>query len=490
MNALGRPRPVRIRRRILMAVTCICILVPSSARTGLRDVDLRSAADTRISHAPRVGSAGDVNGDGKSDVIVGECGFNERAGWSKVLFGPFGKGNFDAHEMPGFAIEGWSPNQNACSVGGAGDVNGDGLDDVLVGAYNADNNAREDSGTVYVVFGKNDSTTVHLSTFDAGSQGSQGFRIDGSRTFSLTGYLEQFGPAGDVNRDGYADLIIGAVFAGSAYVVFGQPVPANVDLLTFETDTQGPRGFRIDFPTPDRSLGLSVAGAGDVNADGLDDLILGVIPKILADRGQAHVVFGKSDPMPIDVRNLGNAGFSMRGLHDSDMAGYAVSSGGNVNGDSYDDVIIGVPKRYVGCCEGLAIVVFGKADSDLVRLRKLDGGGYRIRGIVNDAAGTDVANGGDINGDGLSDQLVGAPHATYKRRPSAGAVYVVFGSEGSQRVRVDRLGERGFRLLGARRDNDTGWYVAGPQDLDDDSTYDLLFSAHYRGLTYIVSGNY
>jgi hypothetical protein len=453
----------------------------------LRTIDLRDESHAVLSNAPISDAAGDVNGDGQDDVVTGYCGANNVTGWSKVLFGPLERGAHDVREIAGFRIEGWSEEQWACKVAAAGDVNGDGLDDVLVGAYKSDNNAREDSGTVYVIFGKEDSEPVHLKDFDEGRQGMQGFRIDGPWSHSLTGYDIDFGRAGDVNNDGYADVIVGAVSAGSAYVVFGQPAPVNVDLLIFETGSQGPRGFRIDFRAPDRSTGLSVSGAGDTNGDGLDDVIVGLIPRVNARRGQAHVVFGKTDPLPVDLRDLGEQGFSIRGVHQADDAGHAVSAAGDVNDDGLDDVLISAPKINISCCPGAAYIVFGRRTNDFVRLKAIRGDGYKIKGEINDGAGLDVANAGDLNGDGLPDQIVGSMSAT-PIRPLTGAVYVVFGKRRPGVISVAKSA-RGYRIIGARKEDDIG-YVGGPGDYNGDGANDILFSTPYRGKTYIVFGGF
>ena len=182
-------------------------------------------------------------------------------------------------------------------VAGAGDVNNDGFDDVIIGAPRADNNALTDSGSSYVVYG----SASRATPVDLGNLGSAGFRIDGAATSDQSG-LSVAG-AGDVNNDGFADVIVGAPYAdnnsrsnsGSSYVVYGSATPTTpVDL-----NNLGSAGFRIDGAAGDYS-GFSVAGAGDVNNDGGADVIIGAPSAGNNSRsksGSSYVVYGEA-PAP------------------------------------------------------------------------------------------------------------------------------------------------------------------------------------------------
>ncbi|AFZ51399.1 Ig-like domain-containing protein [Dactylococcopsis salina] len=194
----------------------------------------------------------------------------------------------------GFTLNGVDEDDDSGeSVSSAGDVNGDGIDDLIIGADGADPNG-DDSGESYVVFGDSSGfpATVELSSLD----GSNGFTLNGVDEDDFSGW--SVSSAGDVNGDGIADLIIGAVFAdpngddsGESYVVFGDSsgFPATVELSSLN----GGNGFTLNGVDELDFSGGSVSGAGDVNGDGVDDLIIGASFAGF-NSGESYVVFGRA----------------------------------------------------------------------------------------------------------------------------------------------------------------------------------------------------
>lgn len=242
-----------------------------------------------------VSAAGDVNGDGVDDVIIG----SESADVSYVLFGSTGtlQGQFfltDIDGNNGFRITAATGfDQAGISVSAAGDVNGDGIDDIIIGANYADSNSNANAGSSYVLFG---SSSGFNNTFNLGSiDGSNGFTINGTATNDQSGRAVSH--LGDVNGDGRDDLIIGAArtnsSAGSSYVVFGSnngfPHPLNLSSLN------GQNGFTINGVATNDLSGGSVSAAGDINGDGIADILIGAIgadPNNVSYAGSSYVVYG------------------------------------------------------------------------------------------------------------------------------------------------------------------------------------------------------
>jgi hypothetical protein len=454
---------------LAISILLLAPLLPAGAKRISIGV---SAADVVIPGAQDALAIGDVNGDGTPDVLAFDCRGVEGIDRSYVLFGPF-SGRVDIRKHDGFLIEEAKESDEACHGAPAGDVNGDGLDDLIVGAVAADNNLRNASGTAYVIFGKPDTEPVRLKDFDDLRQGSAGFRIDGARELDVVGGASA--PIGDMNGDGLDDLIIGSPFAGSCYVVFGKKDPLPVDLLTFNLLIQGPRGWRIDTPSVSHNSQLSVDGAGDVNGDGIPDVVIGAHRNTYG-RGSAYVIFGKSDLFPVDALNLQEGeGYRVRGPTKRSMAGEAVAGLGDMNGDGRSDVAIGVP---TSSQFGSVYIVWGKADSETTNLRRLEVGGFRIRGgphtVGGAGVGEVVAAAGDLNRDAIPDVLLGDPSANAFRRGS-GAVYVIFGKRSSTLVRLAELAGRGFRIDGTEQFGHIGDVVSATDDVTGDGNRDVVF---------------
>jgi hypothetical protein len=404
----------------------------------------------------------------------------------------------------GFVISGATYQGNlGNAVGGAGDVNGDGLGDVVVGAYDYDF-----PGAAYVVFGRADWSTIPVLE-DGDLDGSNGFRLIGVGTTAWTGY--SVAGAGDFDDDGYDDVIIGApradvgtkTDAGVAYLVFGKAdwtgTPA-IDLGSLDGDD----GFRLDGARDGDQAGTAVGGAGDVNGDGYDDVVVGAPgadPGARSDAGAAYVIFGRADRASSPRLALaaldGSNGFRLDGIHAGDQAGAGAAVVGDCNGDGLADLAVGAPGAAVGGASeaGEAYLVFGAAESPpSVGLASLDGtNGSRLYGAAaaEQYTGFAVAGAGDLNSDGRADVAIGAPEAH-----GNGAAYVVFGVA-SLPAAMDLAaldGTNGFALSAFTGWARVGYAVAGAGDTNGDGRDDLLLGAPFypgyesRGATFLLYG--
>jgi hypothetical protein len=424
-----------------------------------------------------VACAGDINGDGYSDVAIGAPVFDNTGGSNagRVFF-YFGSSSGLGTTFTSFVT---GPNQVdaefGTSVAPAGDVNGDGYSDVIIGAFKFDGTGFADEGGAYVFHGSPDGLSptpnntpsnadqvdaqFGYSVASAGDVNGDGFSdvIIGARLFdngapplnegrvfiyhgAATGlpltptttrngdnqYFSYFGEsvasAGDVNADGYSDIIIGAplyddgasIDEGAAYVYLGSPSGLGVTYANKLVDcNQGGAVF-----------GTSVSSAGDVNKDGYSDVIIGA-PKYDAsgntDAGGAFVYYGSSTGLP----NTANIILASALVAQASF-GISVANTGDVNGDGFGDVIVGASRFTDGgnADEGRAFVYHGSATGlPLVPNRQLDGANQ-----PNSEFGNSVASAGDVNGDGFADVVVGAYRFDNGANNNEGRAFVYYGS--------------------------------------------------------------
>ncbi len=482
-------------------------LVPS---TGLRfeGVDRQDYSGSNVS------TAGDFNADGVDDLMIGAFGADPGgrsiAGATYVVFGRAAASGGLPPTTPlreldsrnGLRIEGASAGDFSSSpIASAGDVNGDGVDDIIIGARLADPGGRVEAGTSYVVFGRDvgASSSFPSNLPLAQLDGTNGFRVDGVNAGDRSGI--SVAGAGDVNGDGVDDIIIGAAraepdglaLAGASYVVFGRDTaeggfPARIELARLD----GSSGFRLDGAEGDRS-GIGVASAGDVNADGIGDLLIGADsadPGGRLSAGTTYVFFGRDTtagtafPASIRLSELdGSTGFRINGVGEYDASGYRVAAAGDVHGDGLGDILIGADfaspdgSTWIGS----TFVVFrpsldaGGTYPAAIELNELDGSnGFRINGISDyDRTGQVVAAVGDLNGDGIDDVMTAAPNKDGLGRQQAGQAYVVYGRRASKcRADLDADGKLSLLDLLAFQ----GFFDAGDPaaDFDEDGRLTLF----------------
>ncbi|MDD1461089.1 DUF4114 domain-containing protein [Dolichospermum sp. ST_sed2] len=468
-----------------------------------------------------VSNAGDINRDGLDDIVIGSplSDRNDQSNSGKTYV-VFGKNNFQQtidpstlNVTPDLVINGVGEgDESGHSVSNIGDINGDGIDDLAIGAPLSDINGNN-SGAAYIIFGSEESNyfsnPIELSNLDT----TQGLTIKGGQSGDHAGW--SVSSAGDFNGDDIKDLLIGATSPnddesgnqGEAYIIFGKKdgfgSTSTLDLSNIGVND----GLKI-ISNDDDNLGYSVSDAGDINGDNIDDIIVGA-PYANDNSGSSFVIYGRKKVESensltsniINVSNLSSSnGFTFNG-QSGDKSGFSVSKAGDINGDNIDDIIIGAKDGNPNDKEfaGRAYVVFGKQggfDSNLT-LSNLNGtNGFTINGITPfDNTGSSVSALGDFNGDNVDDIIVGAINATN----SSGRGYVIYGSktgfaptfELSSFDTSNYDGKKGFIIDGVENSN-LGHSVSSAGDVNGDSVNDLIISAPFAnsqaGEAYVMFG--
>lgn len=447
-------------------------------------------------------ASGDINGDGIDDMIIGAPYASKdtvsEAGVVYVVYGS-NAGFNDSTKVSnlngsnGFIIYGVANEGRAGWSVAAGDVNGDGFDDVIVGAPNVMPNANSaNAGATYIVFGTN---SVGTPTIDVDFlNGTNGFVINGKSSGNLVGDVVF---STNLNNDDYEDIVINYHKSGSiavsdtaAIVIFGNQ---NLGISSeFMVDSlSGDNGFIIK-GLDDVRMEIASFGSGDINGDGTDDLIIGnnvatigsslIAGQVYSFWGGATV--GSSGTLDLNLVD-GSNGVIINGQQNVDAVGSSVTAG-DVNGDNFDDIIIGAPGGDTNgkTNSGEAYVLYGKsaAFSSPMGAFSINGdNGFIINGVnTGDAVAQKVLS-KDLNGDGNSEIILSSQFVFVGTTDDVGATYVVKGrtnvSNGEKFFNLSELnGANGFVINGRDPQDGSGNAIA-IGDIDGDQKPDLIIAA-------------
>lgn len=413
--------------------------------------ELHKGSEAFFGQGQSVASAGDFNADGFGDIIYGIPGSSggnfQKSGRIVICHGSkadnikYGDGNFIKPVEQNFA-------QMGTSVASAGDVNGDGYADIVTGIPFYDKSGLDD-GIALISYGAAEKINAYLTP---------NFIYEGDQQDAHLG--SSISSAGDVNSDGYDDLLVGTPYydngsanEGICYLFYGSLKGVNIA-----------NAILIEMNQAEAEFGGAVSGAGDVNGDGFDDIIIGARHYDMPgyqNSGAGFVFYGSASGIQLAITNvvyfpLANA-----------FSGNSVSGAGDVDGDGFDDVIVGVPNYANGQQkEGAAIISMGSPTGIAT------GAGLILESNqANSEFGCSVSTAGDVNGDGYDEILVGAKYFDINSTVDEGACFVYYGTKAG-------VTSNNFKILHLNKaDANFGCSVSNAGDVNGDGYDDVIAGA-------------
>jgi len=417
-------------------------------------------------------TAGDVNGDGYDDFLVGTFHNDTKgydAGAAYLFLGSKSADwghdisllNSDARFLGAKHYE-----SAGYFLGGGGDVNGDGLDDMLIGAAD---------GYLYIVFGRTAADWgMDFVLYD-----------DADAWYEEEGDEDQAGISnaiiGDMNGDGYDDIICGAPFndygggdAGKAYIILGKATGWHQGVKLNKSDASFYRSYGGG------TFGYCVDGVGDVNGDDIPDFAIGA-----RNEGKVYLFFGRTNVNWGQNRDANSADVIFATEQHGNYTGWRVSGTGDVNGDGYDDFLIGAPYHDESDDEnGKVYLILGRSSGWHTNLSEADAS--YIGEAYDDEAGWDTQGAGDVDGDGYNDFLIGAWYND-SNGDDSGKMYLIRGKPSGWQKDVLLTSIEDY-FIGEHAGDYAGYSCSNAGDVNGDGLSDIITSAPYYSEVYDWGG--